>query len=91
MVLMFQGAISYSCAHWQKMPSGARRRFTSRKYSRVNRFDTPVSQGFDGSLTMTSNLSFRWVRKLRPSPTRAVTCGFCSGRWLSFSKKRDAR
>ncbi len=28
----------------------------SRKYSRVNRFDTPVSHGFDGWLTMTSNV-----------------------------------
>ncbi len=64
---------------------------TLRKYSRVNRFDTPVSQGFDGSLTMTSNLSVRCVRKLRPSPTRAVTFGFSSGRWLSLSKKREAR
>ena len=63
----------------------------SRKYSRVNRFETPVSHGFDGWLTMTSNWSLRWVRKLRPSPTRAVTLGFCSGRWLSFSKKCDAR
>ncbi len=91
MVLMFQGAISYSCAHWQKMPCSARRVLTSRKYSRVNRFETPVIHGFDGSLTMTSNWSFRCVRKLRPSPTRAVTFGFSSGRWLSLSKKRAAR
>ena len=88
---MFQGAISYSCAHWQKMPCSARRVLTSLKYSRVNRLETPVSHGFDGSLTMTSNLSLRWVRKLRPSPTRAVTFGFCSGRWLSLSKKCEPR
>ena len=30
---------------------------TSRKYSRVNRFETPVIQGFEGWLTMTSNVS----------------------------------
>ena len=88
---MFQGDISYSCAHWQNRPCGARRVFTSLKYSRVKRLDTPVSHGFEGWLTMTSNLSRRCVRKLRPSPTRAVTFGFSSGRWLSLSKKCEAR
>ena len=51
----------------------------SRKYSRVNRFETPVIQGFEGWLMMTSKRSRRWVRKLRPSPTRAVTLGLSSG------------
>ena len=54
MVLMLSGFISYSCTHCTKRPPGARDWTAAWKWSRVNRFDTPVIQGFDGSEITTS-------------------------------------
>ena len=56
----------------------------------MNRFETPLIHGFDGSETMTSySGSFLpAARKLRPSSMTTWTRGSDSGSWFTLPKKR---